>query len=145
MSYPQLAGRGGASTAPTGTSTVWLAVIVLAIIVGTLAWRFMPHSVPVTSPTEPAAAAIKQAPAPKLDLSEDQQLHLAHAEQQLITAATQLTTARRLLASLGPALTRNYLVLEQRQADAAWTACDTAQRAIEDARTHVTFVTARKD
>jgi hypothetical protein len=50
--------------------------------------------------------------------TQDRQLHLAHAEQELIRAAEQLAQARRILAALSPALSRNYLAAEKRRLDA---------------------------
>ncbi|HLG56875.1 MAG TPA: hypothetical protein VI485_16170 [Vicinamibacterales bacterium] len=70
---------------------------------------------------------------------ESQHLHLAHAEQELVAAAEQLATARRLLAALSPALNRNYLQSERRQAERAWTVTDGAQRAIEQALEDIRF------
>lgn len=144
MPYPQLTGRIGQSTAQAGGRAVFLAVVALAAILGLIAWRLAPR--PVSTQPLPAvvvAEPVKPAPDPtKSDLSDDQQLHLAHAEQQLVTAAEQLVAARRLLASLSPALSRNYLAIERRRAANVDAACDAAQRAIEEARNNLNAVSS---
>jgi hypothetical protein len=76
---------------------------------------------------------------------EQDQLHLRHAQQELALAAEQLVAARRLLAELGPALSRNYLDYEKRRVNTIWTQCDTAQRAVEEARGNIAAFLARKE
>ena len=142
MAYPQLTGRTAQPATHTTGRAVFMAVLALALILGGAAWRLIPHPAAAPQPPEVATQPVKPAPEPpKPNLTEDQQLHLAHAEQQLVAAAEQLATARRLLAALSPALSRNYLQFEKRRADSAWTACDAAQRAIEQARDDIKLIT----
>lgn len=147
MAYPQLTGRTGQPAEHTTGRAVFMAVLALTFILGVSAWRLIPHPAAAPQPSEVAAKPVKLAPEPpKPNPTEDQQLHLAHAEQQLVAAAEQLATARRLLASLSPALSRSYLQFEKRRADSAWTSCDAAQRAIEQALDDIKLISStRKD
>jgi hypothetical protein len=146
MAYSQLTGRTGPPAEHTTGRAVFLSVLALTLILGVSAWRLIPHPA-APQPSEVAAQPVKLAPEPpKPNPTEDQQLHLAHAEQQLVAAAEQLATARRLLASLSPALSRGYLQFEKRRADSAWTSCDAAQRAIEQALDDIKLISStRKD
>jgi hypothetical protein len=147
MAYPQLSGRIVTPERPARSRPVLVAVLVLAVIIAGLAWRLTPLQVSATQSPEPAAVTPPRASLdpPKPALSEDQRLHLVHAEQQLVTAAEQLAAARRVLASVTPALRRNYLNLEVRRVDSAWTACDIAQRAIEAARANLAAAHPREE
>jgi hypothetical protein len=147
----QLTGRTALTSERSTGRAVLFSVLGLSAALGIFAWRQLPH--PATPP--PAIAPQPEAPTPlakpapeSVDLAptEDQRLHLAHAEQALVDAAEQLTTARRLLAALSPDLGRSYLQYEKRRADSAWTACDAATRAIEQARDDIKVVApSRKD
>ena len=142
MAYPQLTGRTAQPAEHTTGRAVFIAVLALAAILAAVGWRLIPHPAAAPQPSEAVAQPVKLAPEPpKPSLTEDQQLHLAHAEQELVTAAEQLATARRLLAALSPALSRSYLQFEKRRAESAWTACDAAQRAIEQARDDIKLIT----
>jgi hypothetical protein len=149
MQYRQL--MGGAGTPPTSNDgRIVLSILVaLATIIGGLAWAYSADS--TTPSARPVAPAQPQQlpPAPALRVTndaEDGQLHLAHAEQELIRAAEQLAQARRTLAALSPALSRNYLANEKRRLDGAWSACDLAQRSVEQARSDIAmFNTTRKE
>lgn len=147
MAYPQLAGRTAQAAEHTTGRAVFMAILALALILGVSAWRLIPHPAAAPQPPEVAAQPVQPAPEPlKPNPTEGQQLHLAHAEQQLVAAAEQLATARRLLAALSPALSRSYLQFEKRRADSAWTSCDAAQRAIEQALDDIKVITTtRKD
>lgn len=149
MAYSQLAGRVGASDRSPATRPVLAAVVILAALLGLVAWRWLPHVADVPRAAPQQAPAVITPPA-RADLdgpTEDQRLHLEHAEQALVMAAEQLTAARRLLSALGPELSRNYLTYEKRRADSAWTSCDTAAQAVEQARDDIKVVTVtpRKD
>ena len=146
MPYPQLTGGVGAPDRSSATRSVLLAVLVLAVGIGAVAWHLLPGAAR-PSPAPPTTAVAFAAPAAVPDgPTEDQRLHLEHAEQALLTAAEQLTTARRLLAALSPELSRNYLEYEKGRADRAWTSCDAAARAVEQARADIKIITTtRKD
>lgn len=143
MPYPQLTGRPALAHERPSGRPVLLAVVVLAAALGLLAWRLLPQR---TSESAEAATALAvsrpTSPPPEQGPTEDQRLYLEHAEQALVSAAEQLTAARRLLAGLSPALGRSYLQYEKRRADSAWTACDAAARAIEQARDDIKVVVA---
>lgn len=146
MAHPLLTGRTAQPSESTAARAVFVAVLLLALVLGVSAWQLLPH--PATAPQSPETVAQPLKPAaaepPKTNpASEDHQLHLAHAEQQLVAAAEQLTTARRLLASLSPALSRSYLQFEKRRADSAWTACNAAQRAIEEALDDIKLISIK--
>ena len=139
MQYPQLTGGAPAPSTSNDGRLVLGVIVALATIIGGLAWGYSAEPANPSSPavtpsasTEPPAAAV---PATRVaNEAQDRQLHLAHAEQELIRAAEQLAQARRTLAALSPALSRNYLATEKRRLDSAWAACDLAQRSIEQAR-----------
>jgi hypothetical protein len=149
MSYPQLTGRAGPAGQPSIGRPVLFAVLVLAAVLAGLAWRWPPRS----APPAPAVAArlatsstTSVMPTPPLVErlpNEDQRLHLEHAQQTLVTAAEQLATARRLLAALSPELSRSYMQYEKRRADAAWSSCDVAASAIEEALDDIKVVTTK--
>jgi hypothetical protein len=142
MAYPQLTGRTAQAAEHTTGRAVFMAILALALILGMSAWRLIPHPAAAPQPSEVTVQPVQPAPETlKPSPTEDQQLHMAHAEQQLVAAAEQLATARRLLAVLSPALSRNYLQFEKRRAESAWTACDSAQRAIEQARDDIKLIT----
>ena len=138
MQYPQLTGGASAPSTSNDGRLILGLIVALATIIGGLAWGYSAESASPNSPavtpspsTEPPAAV----PATRVaNEAQDRQLHLAHAEQELIRAAEQLAQARRTLAALSPALSRNYLATEKRRLDSAWAACDLAQRSIEQAR-----------
>lgn len=148
MPFPQLIGQTTHGAARTSGRAVFTTVLVLAAILAVVAWRLLPRET-TAAPQRAVVAAQPTQPRPEPPTpppTEHQQLHLAHAEQELVAAAEQLNTARRLLAALSPELSRSYLQLEKRRADSAWTACDTAQRAIEHAREDIKAVSfTRKD
>ena len=139
MKYPQLTGGAPAPSTSNDGRLILGIVVALATIIGGLAWAYSTDS---TGPGTPAAAPLESplppptaAPALRVaNEAQDRQLHLAHAEQELIRAAEQLAQARRILAALSPALSRNYLAAEKRRLDSAWAACDLAQRSVEQAR-----------
>ena len=143
MAFPQLTGQT-THTAPSGSGpAVFVTVLALAGVLAVAAWRFVPHTTSVIQ-SPPVATVVPPSPAapssPNVTQTVDEQLHLAHAEQELVAAAEQLNTARRLLAALSPDLNRSYLQFEKRRTDNAWTACDNAQRAIEQAREHIKVI-----
>jgi hypothetical protein len=151
LKYPQL--TGGAPTPPTshdGRLIIGI-VVALATIIGGLAWANSTESedpgtpavAPSPSPQQPPTAVPAVRPAHD---AQERQLHLAHAEQELIRAAEQLAQARRTLAALSPALSRNYLTTEKRRLDSAWSACDWALRSVEQARGDIAmFKAAEKE
>jgi hypothetical protein len=143
VAFPQLTGHTPHTSAPNSGSVVGLSVLALAAVFAVGAWRFVPLQ-SSAAPSPPAVVATAgpttPPPGPRLGPSDDQQLHLAHAEQELVAAAEQLHTARRLLAALSLDLNRSYLQYEKRRTDTAWTACDGAQRAIEAAREHLKVI-----
>ena len=94
--------------------------------------------------TTPVQTTLHAAESPVRSNDADR-IQLAHAEQRLVAAAEHLNKARRLLSALSPQLTRVYLQNEKRSADAAWTACDTAQRALEEALDDVRLTANRKE
>jgi hypothetical protein len=142
MAFPQLTGQT-IHTAPSNAGpAVFVSVLALAAVMGLVAWRFIPHTTVASRAPAVTAAVPSVRQFPNVMDTMDQQLHLTHAEQELVTAAEQLNTARRLLAGLSPDLNRSYLQYEKRQADRAWTACDHAQRAIEEAREHIKVITS---
>ena len=140
MTYPQLTG-GSPSPSTSNDGRLIVGVIVaLATIIGGLAWAYSAEPVaPAQSaqPTPLPVAALRVA-----NEAQDRQLHLAHAEQELIRAAEQLAQARRTLAALSPSLNRNYLANEKRRLDSAWSACDLAQRSVEQARGDIAMFNA---
>lgn len=143
MNYPQL--TGGASAPPTtkdGRLIIGV-IVALATIIGGLAWGYSVE--PAATARTAAATAELATVVPAVRVvgdAQDRQLHLAHAEQELVRAAEQLAQARRLLAALSPALNRNYLAAEKRRLDTAWSACDLAQRSVEQARSDIAMFTA---
>jgi hypothetical protein len=143
MAFRQLTGQT-AHTAPSNTGpAVLVAVLALAAVLAVAAWRLVPHNTSaIDSP--PAAPVTPHAPSAALSANaaktSDLRLYLTHAEQELVAAAEQLNTARRLLAALSPDLSRSYLQFEKRRADNAWRACDNAQRAVEQAREHIKVI-----
>lgn len=146
MPHPQLTGRAGPDSQQSVGRPVLLAVLLFAAVLAGLAWRWLPRSAAQTPAVvaTPAAPSTPVAPVPtrvERASTEDQRLHLEHAQQTLVTAAEQLATARRLLAALSPALGRSYLQGEKRRADAAWGSCDVAARAIEEALDDIKVVT----
>src|SRR5258708_2728518 len=149
MAYPQLTGRRAPAADQSTGRAVLLSVLALAAIIGIVAWRFIPRAAPPAPAATPLVVAVtpppvKPAPEPPNPApTEDQQLHLEHAEQALVAAAEQLTAARRLLAALSPDLSRSYLQYEKRRADRAWTSCDAAARAIEQARDDIKLITSK--
>ena len=137
MSYPLLSGRSNpASSGPLRIGPgALVAILVLVLSLGALAWILRSSSAQPLASVAPLPATLR-AEAPVLQQRPDDdsnRLRLAHAEQKLVRAAEELTTARRLLAALSPQLTRAYLQNEKRRADSAWTACENAQRALEEA------------
>jgi hypothetical protein len=150
MKYPQL--TGGAPAPPTSNDgrLILGVVVALATIIGGLVWGYSAES---ASPGTPAVARTQSPPPPPTaapavqvaNEAQDRQLHLAHAEQELIRAAEQLALARRTLAALSPALSRNYLANEKRRLDSAWGACDLAQRSVEQARGDIAMFNAGKE
>lgn len=145
MPYAQLPGSIGPLGGRSATRTMIVAVLAAAAIVGLFGLRVLPRQTNAAA-SHPLETTVVQQPTRKQDppeLSEDQKLHLSHADQQLVVAAEQLATARRVLATLVPALSRHYLELEKRRADIAWTACDGAQRAIEAARANIGELSTR--
>jgi len=146
MPIPQLIGHTASNPSQSSTRAVLVAVLTLAGILAVIAWRALSHDTPAI-PSQPPVVATVATPAPKFIAPEDMQtLRLAHAEQSLVAAAEQLNAARRLLANLSPELSRSYLQFEKRRADSAWTACEAAQRAIEQARDDIKTVSStRKD
>ena len=140
MKYPQLTG-GAPTTPPSNDGRLIIGIIVaLATIIGGLAWAY---SVEPTGPPAPVQSAPPPVPALRVaSEAQDRQLHLAHAEQELIRAAEQLAQARRTLAALSPSLNRNYLANEKRRLDSAWSACDLAQRSVEQARGDIAMFNA---
>ena|ERR1700683_4574345 len=134
--YPQLSGR---SSSPSSERSLFgpiaVCVVVLAAALAYLTWTFMPRATPVAV-VSPSVPVPLKAPAEPVIVgpTEDQQLRLAHADEELVRAAEQVTAARRLLAALGPDLSRSYLTFERRRSDAAWSACDVAAQALEQAR-----------
>ena len=135
MKYPQLTGAIGAPPTSNDGRLILGVIVALATIIGGLAWAYS------AEPPGPVAPAQSDQPTPQpvpalrvSNEAQDRQLHLAHAEQELIRAAEQLAQARRTLAALSPSLNRNYLANEKRRLDSAWSACDLAQRSIEQAR-----------
>jgi hypothetical protein len=149
MSYPQLTGRASPASQVSIGRPVLLAVLVLAAVLAGLAWRWLPRQAPqatAVAATPATSSTTTMTPAPTLVehlSSEDQRLHLEHAHQTLVTAAEQLATARRLLAALSPELSRSYLQYEKRRADSAWTSCDVAARAIEEALDDIKVVATK--
>ncbi len=152
MSYSQLGGGIGGPEGTTGR-TITFALAGLVMVLGFLAWNVAPRSAvapaiqPVVPPTIPSTEPVTGRTDTKDragQLSNDQRLHLAHADQQLVTAAEQLNGARLVLASLTQVLNRNYLQHEKRRAESAWAACDAAQRALEDAREHLGIITRKE-
>ena len=143
MNYRQL--TGGAAAPPTtndGRIVFW-AIVVLAVIIGGLAWGYSATpSAPAAPLPTPAVATAGQATRIADEGTQDRHLHLAHAEQELVRAAEQLAQARRLLAALSPALSRNYLDTEKRRLDSAWSACDLAHRSVEQARGDIAMFNA---
>ena len=155
MPYPQLSGSTGLTSEPSTGRAVLFSVLALAAIMGVAAWRFLPHPAPpvptpapaqmVAPPLEATPPPAKPAPEPPPNPgpTEDQRLHLDHAEQALVAAAEQLIAARQVLAALSPNLSRSYLKYERRQADSAWTSCDAAARAIEQALDDIKVITSK--
>ena len=131
MSFPQLTGRSGQATLATSANVMLMSVLALGALVAGLAWLVWIRPVVDPPQSAPVSVAAVSPPAPARDRPDE--LRLAHAEQQLVSAQEQLTSARRQLAALSPLLTRSYLQLEKRRVDAAWTTCDAAQRAVEQA------------
>lgn len=151
MKYPQLTGGAPASPTSKDGRLILGVIVALATIIGSLAWGYSAES---ASPRTPAVAPTPSPQAPPTvaqavqvaNQVQDQQLHLAHAEQELIRAAEQLAQARRTLAALSPALSRNYLTTEKRSLDSAWSACDWALRSVEQARGDIAmFKAAEKE
>lgn len=138
MSFSQLTGRSAEPTARTSTRAVLVSILALAALLVLAAFRILPDSPSREGPQPILPAAESPPPTP----TDNGRLHLAHAEQQLVTAQEQLAAARRLLAALSPQLSRSYLQFEKRRADHAWTACDAAQRSIEQALDDIKLVTA---
>ena len=142
MNYPQLTGGASAPRTTNDGRLIIGVIVALATIIGGLAWGYSAEPAATATPpavTEPTAAV------PVVRVAEDaqdRQLHLAHAEQELVRAAEQLAQARRLLAALSPALNRNYLATEKRRLDTAWSACDLAQKSVEQARGDIAMFTA---
>jgi hypothetical protein len=139
MSYPQLTGSVSSTADRAGSTAIWFAVLMLAAVLAVAGWQYWPRPAPPPPvATAPVAPSVPTQPA--IVLPDDTQLRLAHADAELVQAAEQLSTARRQLAALGPDLGRSYLSFEQRRAETAWTACEAAARAIEQARADVKLV-----
>jgi len=139
MNYKQLTGGAVPPSTTSDGRFIIGAIVVLATIIGSLAWGYSAEPSQAAKPPVAPAAAV---PAVRVaDDTQDRQLHLAHAEQELVRAAEQLAQARRLLAALSPALNRNYLGAEKRRLDNAWAACDIAQRSVEQARGDIAMFT----
>ena len=143
MPYPQISGR--IEPVQAVGRHIAIAVSILATIIGAFVWIFASRAQTPTAPNQPSPAPATIVVQPARPHLEEDRLHLSHAEQELAIASEQLVAARRLLAALGPSLSRNYLDVEKRRVEAIWMQCDTAQRAIEDARTNITAVSTRKE
>jgi hypothetical protein len=130
MAFPQLTGRSSPVLSASSGRPVIVAIALLAVVIAAATWRSMSKA-GSGSPGEPTAFSGRAANPAAVVV--DRALVAEHAEQQLVNAQEQLTQARRLLSALSPQLTRTYLQFEKRRADAAWSACDAAQRAIEQA------------
>lgn len=134
MPMPLLTGRTQPSSPFRVGPPLMVAVVLIALLVAGLAWSAISTTGHVNAPATAAVETTPRASDPVAGVQSDARtLQLAHAEQRLVTAAEQVTLSRKLLASLSPQLTRSYLQNEKRRADAAWTACEAAQRAIEEA------------
>ena len=99
MNYRQLTG-GAAAPPTTKDGRLIIGVIVaLATIIGGLAWGYSAEPATATPPAAPAGPTATVPAVRVADDAQDRQLHLAHAEQELVRAAEQLAQARRLLAA----------------------------------------------
>jgi hypothetical protein len=150
MRYPLLPGRTGSTSTRRVGPMVAAGVLLLALLMAGTTWSLVssrePAILTTTMTTTPATAPVQlQATAQRTPADDAIRLRLAHAEQRLITAAEQLHSARRLLATLSPQLARVYLQGEKRRADAAWSACDAAVRALEQALDDVRLASATKE
>lgn len=145
MAFPQLSGRmAGGAGGRSSTNGVVMSVLGLALLLALVAWRFLPEGAAVHQETS-GAVQLAMPESRTIDTVVNRQLRLAHTEQQLVAAQEQLMMARRLLSTLSQELRRNYLQSEKRRADGAWTACDQAQRFIEQSLDDIKSIAVGKD
>lgn len=138
MSHPLLGGRLGPAVGGRSTQAVVVivAIVGIASVAAALRWQFHEGS-PVAAQPAPAASVGVPAKAEVRATVDEQVLHLAHAERQLVSAAEQLVRADRQLVALVPDLARSYLQTERWRLENARTALDAARKALEESRDHI--------
>src|SRR5262245_32465534 len=129
MPYPLLSGRVGQLSQKGAGAPVFVAVVVLASVLGglyivTRAPKEDTAARPAPVAQTPPAVVTPAPDAPSADLT----FHMMNIRGQLLASTEQIDRAQRLVGGLVPDLAREGLWLERRRAEAAVVACETARQ-----------------
>lgn len=132
----------GFTSAPSGRSGGVLAALVCTLGAVLAATVLLSNRVP--TPT-PATAAPGQQLVASPRSGADADFHVNSIRAHLTTASEQLNKGQRIAVGLTSELGRNSLWSEQRKAEAAVVACDTARQAVEQALAELRLASSQKE